>query len=380
MTLIAYCSISGMPYLLGDLLLTRKAAPGLDIRVPTIPWGDARNKEIIVDNLGPAGLVQKINICSDDLVIAWAGKAKTAQEIICEIKAKHHEKRFDILSMGEYFSELPESVVDEITLIGLIAGDGQIVPFSYAKLKHEVEHADYGTLWLGGSGSDMFLKHQKTMVSKDIDEVFGDFADVDLNYPAKPDQPPSSVILKSEYKIQMLAGLMLTVEMSTLNTLKSYFGGGFEVSWHNGIRFAKQPITYLYWLAELGANNTHRHIAIAPIQAFNYSYKEDVLYLKTIYFNHNEQSVFDELFPIPPIYRSITDAEERPAQIVPDFQRVMSIVLIVKNGQLMNGSYYIHGSKNPILDHAASGYKIVHGEEFAKMTVDSLVQQGYTKD
>ena len=159
MTLIAQASIRGAPFVVGDVLLSSERRTGLRTNLPLVG-----NINQVLANRGlsfEVDFVQKVNILSDRLVVAWSGpysQAKRAVKVLSAISSRQNLSRADIKME---LDAIDPAQIDELQLIGLLVTDvrGTTItggPFSLRVRGTEV--AGLGTVYAAGTGEKEFIR------------------------------------------------------------------------------------------------------------------------------------------------------------------------------------------------------------------------------
>ena len=104
MTVIAGFAVEGLPILMGDLLVSGPESPGRSVNIPSI--GDARIVFPEGSGFIPTGVRQKVNLISNNLVIAWANNRLAAQTIIKDLLEEDRKKSFTYDRLQGYFESL----------------------------------------------------------------------------------------------------------------------------------------------------------------------------------------------------------------------------------------------------------------------------------
>ena len=134
MTLIAALTISNLPVLIGDALLSGEES-GQNLAIPTI----GNVSDVFPEGSGYTitGLRQKINIIDDNLVIGWAGSYIAAKTILSELKRQSNSKKLTRESIHDFFREIYRNPSEwganqEVAFLGYIADSEGIEHFEYS--------------------------------------------------------------------------------------------------------------------------------------------------------------------------------------------------------------------------------------------------------
>ena len=281
MTVIASFVVNGCPVIIGDLLISGLEDPDRSVHLPTV----GNIKSIFSEGCEyvPTGLLQKVVIIDENLVIAWAGSVVGAKTALSEIKLAHSKKRFTPDSLWEFIQEMEkDSDYDEIALICMI-GDG-------VKIERFGLRATYLTLgsfeeiFVAGSGSERFLRHLNQLDNNQNLNNLGQTA------------AAISVAMN-------VFGFLLFDEMAPpsehgLHSLLEYFGSGYEIATFIERKITKiDDIIFTFWLAEIVEEGAM--LRLPPLRMFKYYYIDDCLYLYAVTLSIKslsvDQSIPDEI-------------------------------------------------------------------------------------
>lgn len=304
MTLIATLTISNLPVLIGDALLSGEES-GQNITIPTI----GNISEVFPEGSGYTitGLRQKINIIDDNLAIGWAGSYIAAKTIISELKRQSNSQKFTRESIHQFFREIYRSPSEwganqGVAFLGYIADSEGIEPFEYSFKDCRIYQANssrYGNVKICGTGnSDMEgLLRKISRPSLGSGKIKTDFDNVVI-------------------ECLTICGWLFNYEMSVSENLFYFYGGAYEIATLVEGRFQKiNDITYLAWIIE--------NIDIAPKlnlvnQGFKLAYIDDLLCIHTINFDcvTDKNNIYDlflatniKRYFILPIYKDISESQ-----------------------------------------------------------------------
>ncbi len=117
-----------------------------------------------------------------------------------------------------------------------------------------------------------------------------------------------------------ITGPLLTIEMMSAESIRRFYGGGYEIATLDGNKFTKiGDLSYLFWTAHFDGSSEIR-ISQAPHRVFRYEYFGDLLVIRSIAISTNEKRVSckPSLYLVPPVYRELT-ASEKSNPPVPSF-------------------------------------------------------------
>ncbi|HEY9298740.1 MAG TPA: hypothetical protein VIQ31_20755, partial [Phormidium sp.] len=218
MTLIATLTISNLPVLIGDALLSGEGS-GQNLAIPTI----GNVSEIFPEgsDYTITGLRQKINIIDDNLAIGWAGSYIAAKTIISKLKRQSNSQKFTRESIHQFFREIYRSPSEwganqGVAFLGYIADSEGIEHFEYSFndcLIYQTNSSRYGEVKICGSGnSDMEdLLTKISRPSLESGKIQSDF---------------DNVVIES----LTICGWFFSYEMSTPENLWNFYGGAYEIA------------------------------------------------------------------------------------------------------------------------------------------------------
>jgi len=289
MTIIAGFSINKLPVLLGDLLLTGPEVAPRSVHLPTV--GDSL--KVKVPGVTIYGVMQKVAIVNDSLMIAWTGSAYKAQSMIRELRERITLGSFTIENLREYFETFKASKEgNQVQFVGTMIENGKILNFATGG---EVVSNDwFGEIRLAGTGT----KDAKIVLQQ-------------MELPTLVDGGSSPAPLEAVGRSLFLIGCLLQMEITNASTLAERYGAGYEIASIVNGRFAKiGDITYVFW--EVDATSDRVQVS-HPYQVFRYAYNNRVLAIRTARISPSsgkELRVTDEgVHLVESIFRSITEED-----------------------------------------------------------------------
>jgi hypothetical protein len=271
MTLIATLTISNLPVLIGDALLSGEES-GQNLAIPTI--GNVSNVFPEGSGYTIKGLRQKINIIDDNLAIGWAGSYIAAKTIISELKRQSNSQKLTRESIHYFFRKIYRNpskwgANQGVAFLGYIADFEGIEHFEYSFndcLIYQTNSSRYGDVKICGSGNSYMedLLKKISRPSLGSGKIQTDFDNVVI-------------------ECLTICGWLFNYEMSVSENLWNYYGGAYEIATLVEGRFQKiNDITYLAWIIE--------DIDTAPKlnlvnQGFKLAYIDDLLCIHTINFD-----------------------------------------------------------------------------------------------
>lgn len=301
MTLIATLCIDNYPVLVGDLLLSGPERANV-MAIPTV--GDVREVFPTGSGWSIVGLKQKINIITDNCIVAWAGSECAARTVVTELRDMSAKQSLSLDSIASYFRNLDAGIRDQgVSFVGWIKDPNGIESFGYDC--EGFEHPWLGSVRLAGTGTQALYR-------------------LLMNFPRVVTQESRATNALEQAITQslMTTGLMLQEELASRQSLLTFYGGGYEVASLVRGSFQKVGnITYVFWIAK----HNHGRLELSlPFCAQKYDYVNDLLLIRAAHFNANVEStkaatVKESLHVVAPLYRRPT-VEELNTLRPPSFQ------------------------------------------------------------
>jgi hypothetical protein len=291
MTLIAGFLRDGCPVLMGDLLVSDMDESDKEFVFPTV--GKVSKREIRNGTFSPAHLCQKVILISPKLAISWANKkiyAKSFVRAVIDANAHTNPSR-ELLS--EIYNEIGGQ--GNISIIGLYRNGVEMGLFDFESWHVDPPHHSFRYFKAVGSGYATLLEL----------------------IPRLREGVPSRNLNKLEKGIATAVHLttsLLSREVLSPLSLEELFGVGYEIAHPLGAGLAKfSNLTYVFWAAEEVDSGTWKMLPF-PFLTFNYSYKGDVLIIRSVRTsvasNSNSCRIeSDELHAISPIQRTLDPYE-----------------------------------------------------------------------
>lgn len=296
MTAILGCNYQGAPLLFGDVVestLAPLATPY--VYIPSI------GRAAVSPNPGAhyriSGLIQKVSIIGPNLAFAWTGDVPAAKDILQRIRDANNIQPFDWSSLARLLDQdSPSLARGDIGLIGLLK-DGT----NWRMFARNVEHHEdtiFSLIWTGGTGAESLLGHLRNVRRESA--------------VSRSATPIHRVIALGT----MLSGALITHEVHHLDSLRSGYGGAYEIATIiGGVCDKVQDLMYVQWFAEM----TKDSLSIRPPnRVFQNSYWKDLLIVRSLTLpNDLGAQERDEYTLIPPVYRELTPEDIRDAPIPP---------------------------------------------------------------
>ncbi|RBL91122.1 hypothetical protein [Chitinophaga flava] len=297
MTLIAQTSYRKIPTLIGDIVCSHPK--GSNIPVPT-SLGDIEMylKEL---SLKPTEYFQKVYVIKPNLAIGMAGWTGEMEDFLKEFRQQcrfHDNMTFETL-MGIIDDYDKEKFANSTLIASLFlkTTDGFEEKTVFYP-KHAWITGEYGifdNVIACGSGKEDFCFQTTQMGSFEI---------------TGQDDYLSQAIVSN---ICILAQF-LAAEMSTLHSLKSYWGTGFEMIYFNGECFQKlDGLTYVIFSSQFDDDGNiellHPRLVLhsqyyqdlllySSIKIYNFQEEQDTTYLT---FSADRQAHLNDLYIVPPL-------------------------------------------------------------------------------
>lgn len=291
MTAVARIAIEDQPMLVADLLLSGPPLPGVIAALPTT--NDLSSAFPSGSSKVPRALCQKIAVVSDDLLVGWSGLYDIARKVIGELRTLATTERLTYGSLDQHLNNLDPSIWADIGLVGFIRDpDGRIAQFGrgYVSLPTHL----FGNIALLGTGRDHFRNflHQTEKL------------------PEAAERPMNALERSVGFGLHM-GGTLLRIELESPESLKKFYGGGYEIAVFEMGKFKKiEDITYAFWWVE--TDGPEVQVGRAPNRTFRYSYKDDLLRIRSVTIDDNKHRaprITEELFRVPPVYRDLRPDE-----------------------------------------------------------------------
>jgi len=231
MTIIASFFYANSPILFGDILAITNTKYLDWLNLPS--QGNNFKKIADYSTFGISGLVQKLTIITNDLVIASAGTIWGIKQVIGELK-KLGKNPLSVKILKEFFksSNINSITTTDVKLIAyyLNPPKSRMYRFYYHVNDYENEQmAQFRHLSYAGSGSPLFSE-----VIKDLDWIVPNlvpiFVDNEIKLINFKELFPE---LKSIYMTHhLLMEMTLFDYCSDFKAFKHKFGGGYEIIWY----------------------------------------------------------------------------------------------------------------------------------------------------
>ena len=158
------------------------------------------------------------------------------------------------------------------------------------------EDTTHSLIWTGGTGAECLLAQIRNARSYSASSTGG--------------TPIHSVIALGT----SLSGALITHEVHHLDSLRSGYGGAYEIATIiNGVCDKVQDVMYVQWFAEMSEDGLSIR---SPNRVFQNSYWKDLLIVRSLTLPNGAQAQErDEYTLIPPVFRELTADDTRDAPI-----------------------------------------------------------------
>ena len=294
MTAILGCSFHGAPLLFGDVVESIPAAIATPyVYIPSVGRVDVpphRDSQYRI-----SGLVQKVSIIGPNLALAWTGNVSAAKDILQRIRDANDIQLFNWASLARLLDQdSPSLLRGDIGLIGLLKDGANWRMFARNVTHHE--DTTHSLIWTGGTGAECLLAQIRNARSYSASSTGG--------------TPIHSVIALGT----SLSGALITHEVHHLDSLRSGYGGAYEIATIiNGVCDKVQDVMYVQWFAEMSEDGLSIR---SPNRVFQNSYWKDLLIVRSLTLPNGAQAQErDEYTLIPPVFRELTADDTRDAPI-----------------------------------------------------------------
>lgn len=268
MTLIAQIYVDGIPVVLGDLLVTGAKKSTKKVRLPS---SDCFNEEILTKRrVHIKGLVQKINILSDRLVVCFSGDGEQARDVAEIFGTIANSSSLDEELLIKTFDTIELNRKDRLQGFGILTTPSEDDPdlFKYEIFRFGVDKkfcGSFGLSTIAGSGERQFLQ-----ILEQLNSCVG------------------NLIQTSEDKYQNAEKLCSGISCSIIgqefldgHNLLEKWGGGIEtLSFRNGAFTKTNNTIYLFWRF-VETKKGGGSLILEP-RFLKYEYWDDLLLIRTV--------------------------------------------------------------------------------------------------
>ena len=340
MTLIAKYSINGFNMVFGDLLTTGSISN--DARPIKIPTQGNVNEFFGDCGWGISGLNQKVNLISDNCIIAWAGEWIGAKIVISDLHRLSKIKNLTVDDLLNIIDNNPELEKHPVQLVGLIFDQNEIIGFSSEA--EEFESKSLQNVCLGGTGGDAI--RQFSQLLNNVKNI----AEGNVN-----------VVAEGIASSLFLGSLLLNTEFregTSTPTLLNMFGGGYEIAFFADGKMQKlAEVTFLFWQATLTETGC---LVSYPELIVKQGYANDHLLIRSVRLCLNNDFTVSSFDEQNIVVRPMFEPPNRPSRDYLDSlslsSRILSHCILVGDGSKFLGisslvQSYSETSKNDLTFH-----------------------------
>lgn len=263
MTLVARFSLDGVPFLVGDVLLSTPEVQKPQMIVPTIGetfWVKSTHGT-------PIGLKQKVSIFGGNLAIGWSGPVGKAKELFEELHFTALKERFTYERLTEIVTSYSRDFFEDFSVTGFIVEPGITGIFSRGQGITQFDCAGVDDIAILGTGA------------YHLRDVMPQITEAETFMPGNLDQISQAVC-----KCLVLSGTFLAAELGSLLSLEDLFGGAYEIvlPQADDTLIKYDDVTYVFHAIEKLPEGPW---VVTPIQASKNSYVNDYLVVQTIPFD-----------------------------------------------------------------------------------------------
>jgi hypothetical protein len=352
-TLIANSTNYSFPLMIGDLLMSSEEKNS-EVQIPVF-LKDVENRLPTNQKFFPFRLRQKIYVLTDNMCIGLAGLEFEMRLFLEDIKLyfKFHESSKK--EIEKFYNEYDFSNFSGSSLLIMYAEktkDGHLIHqitrghWNYKESKM-LEH-----LYTCGSGSKTFME---------FSDYYGEFYE---------SQNTPSLNRAISLNFAILCNI-LSVERITLETIKSYWGAGFETIYFDGNKFKKiTDITFLICTGKVNLDD--ESYEIAPFIALNFRYHNEILVITSTDFKKVEG------YAVLPLTMKKEDVDINQIPNITNFNShtfCTTFVLEFSNGTVYSPSVFTENNINH------PGFKIdFTSNGSSEIWINSEVEQKLVKD
>jgi len=265
MTLIASISNFSYPVVIGDLL-TSSSKFNEDFILPTFLQGI---EEYLPKDAKayPLKLIQKTYIIKNNLVVAIAGDYFKNMYFIESVKEYFKEKDCNKYNLGMFLSEYDQNEYTGTEYLFLFYEKKQekflmnVLTVGESWKSHNSDL--FGEIHAVGSGSSDFI-----IESKRYNNIIG-YGELDIEFQAL------------SASLSLISGLLAT-ESFSLETIKKYWGAGFELISFNAEKesfYKMDELTYIIWRGKI--NDVTNELDVQPFLVLGYKYFNNILLINS---------------------------------------------------------------------------------------------------
>jgi len=227
---------------------------------------------------------QKVFILSEDLAVAWAGNVMAARTLIRELSNMARAGQVTGVSLNSFLREDARRIVGDsnVSLVGAFRDSARICLCGYNAQKIAVP--GFQDMRIAGSGADAVTRL---------------FSDLPPSLEATRGIP--NALFEAVGRALFLTGVLLHLEIGNRESLRTFYGGGYELASLIEHRFSKiDDITYVFWYAQVQSDGVRLNV---PNAYMKFGYKDDALLIRSLHPKDNPKTgrqILDENLYIYP--------------------------------------------------------------------------------
>lgn len=244
MTVVAAFRTSGIPLLVGDLLVTANANGGKKSFLPTAPGAAAALPDEIQVRVD--GTRKKVHVFGGQLAVAWSGSFLAASSILRSLKAFAETTPVDQETLSQFLDTQTDWKEDRVSVVltGWVSKPEPLCFRWNSAWPHEVF---FDERFFDGSG----------------DRIFEGLIDEAVTSGTGPGM--STDIERAIYAALAKIGKLVSHEVFTGETLRAKFGYCYELAYFDGAEFRYlDEVTYLSWLVRITDSDPRYQAQVAP--------------------------------------------------------------------------------------------------------------------
>lgn len=286
MTIVAAFLVGGIPIVMGDMLISGPERTNAEISVPTV--GEVTEVFPSGSGYSIVGMQQKVFILSADLAVAWAGNVMGARTLITELSGLVRAGQMTVASLNSFLRNDAPGIVGDLnaSLVGAFRDPDGIRIFGYNAKNIAV--AGFQDVMIAGTGTDAVAQL---------------LSDLPPSFQATRGTPHA--FEEAVVKTLVLTGILLHLEIGTRESLRTFYGGGYELASLIGRGFSKiDDVTYVFWYARVRSEGVQLNI---PHAYLKFAYKDDALLIRSFRSKHNPDTgkeTLEESFHVYPNFLS----------------------------------------------------------------------------
>ncbi len=261
MTLVARYSLDGIPFLVGDILVSEQDSTKSQLSVPTI--GSVSPVLSVPCRGAPSMLTQKLYIIGGNVAIGVSGAYGAIRALVRNLTDAVQTENFTRERLLRVTNDISKVMWENVGVVGSIIEAGVIHHFTVGDGIATGSGEHVKDIALAGSGRFEAASRLEDITSAEL------IAD------GEP-----KVMGRALSRCLMLTGLCLSEEIRTWDSLRELYGGAYEIVIPNGTAgFRKfDDVTYIFY--HLSREESGRWV-LSLIQVMKNFYIDDVLIVRT---------------------------------------------------------------------------------------------------